>query len=64
MIPTVIPGLHAIHAVDAAGVHPLLLAVGSERYTPYAEHPPPAGTAHARERNTWDKANYRWQSFC
>ena len=35
IIPTVIPGLHAIHAVDAAGVHPLLLAIGSERYTPY-----------------------------
>ena len=31
-----IPGLKAINAVDAAGVHPLLLAVGSERYTPYA----------------------------
>jgi 4-hydroxy-3-polyprenylbenzoate decarboxylase len=30
-----IPGLKQIHAVDAAGVHPLLLAVGSERYTPY-----------------------------
>jgi 4-hydroxy-3-polyprenylbenzoate decarboxylase len=25
-----------VHAVDAAGVHPLLLAVGSERYVPYA----------------------------
>ncbi len=37
VIPTVIPGLHAVHAVDAAGVHPLLLAVGSERYVPYAE---------------------------
>lgn len=36
MIPTVLPGVRAVHAVDAAGVHPLLLAVGSERYTPYA----------------------------
>jgi len=36
-IPSVIPGLKAVHAVDAAGVHPLLLAIGSERYTPYAE---------------------------
>ena len=35
IIPTVLPGVHAIHAVDAAGVHPLLLAIGSERYTPY-----------------------------
>lgn len=30
-----IPGLKDVHAVDAAGVHPLLLAIGSERYTPY-----------------------------
>ncbi len=30
-----IPGLIAVNAVDAAGVHPLLLAIGSERYTPY-----------------------------
>jgi 4-hydroxy-3-polyprenylbenzoate decarboxylase len=37
VIPTVIPGVHAVHAVDAAGVHPLLLAIGSERYTPYEE---------------------------
>ncbi len=35
LIPTVVPGVHAVHAVDAAGVHPLLLAVGSERYVPY-----------------------------
>lgn len=35
IIPTVLPGVHAVHAVDAAGVHPLLLAIGSERYTPY-----------------------------
>ena len=35
IIPTVVPGVHAVHAVDAAGVHPLLLAIGSERYTPY-----------------------------
>lgn len=36
VIPTVIAGVKAIHAVDAAGVHPLLLAIGSERYVPYA----------------------------
>lgn len=36
VIPTVLPGVHAVHAVDAAGVHPLLLAIGSERYVPYA----------------------------
>ena len=32
-----IPGLIEVNAVDAAGVHPLLLAVGSERYTPYLD---------------------------
>ncbi len=37
IIPTVINGVHAVHAVDAAGVHPLLLAIGSERYVPYAK---------------------------
>ena len=31
----IIPGLKEINAVDAAGVHPLLLAIGSERYTPF-----------------------------
>jgi 4-hydroxy-3-polyprenylbenzoate decarboxylase len=36
ILPTVLPGLHAVHAVDASGVHPLLLAIGSERYVPYA----------------------------
>ncbi|MBC7889719.1 MAG: UbiD family decarboxylase [Ferruginibacter sp.] len=35
-IQSEIPGLKEVHAVDAAGVHPLLLAIGSERYTPYA----------------------------
>jgi 4-hydroxy-3-polyprenylbenzoate decarboxylase len=37
IIPTVVAGIHAVHAVDAAGVHPLLLAIGSERYVPYSE---------------------------
>lgn len=41
LIPTVIPGLKAVHAVDAAGVHPLLLAMGSERYTPYEQRRTP-----------------------
>jgi 4-hydroxy-3-polyprenylbenzoate decarboxylase len=35
VIPRAIPGVRAVHAVEAAGVHPLLLAVGSERYVPY-----------------------------
>ena len=30
-----IPGLKSVNAVDVAGVHPLLLAIGSERYTPF-----------------------------
>jgi 4-hydroxy-3-polyprenylbenzoate decarboxylase len=42
IIPTVIPGVHAVHAVDASGVHPLLLAIGSERYTPYQPASQPA----------------------
>lgn len=37
-----IPGLKEVYAVDAAGVHPLLLAVGSERYTPYMPVKQPA----------------------
>jgi len=37
VIPKTIPGVKAVHAVDAAGVHPLLLAVGSERYVPFEE---------------------------
>ena len=37
-----IPGLKEVHAVDAAGVHPLLLAIGSERYTPFLENKAPA----------------------
>jgi 4-hydroxy-3-polyprenylbenzoate decarboxylase len=41
VIPTVVPGVRAVHAVDAAGVHPLLLAIGSERYVPYAERRQP-----------------------
>ncbi len=37
-----IPGLEEVHAVDAAGVHPLLLAIGNERYTPYLPTQQPA----------------------
>jgi 4-hydroxy-3-polyprenylbenzoate decarboxylase len=37
-----IPGLQEVNAVDAAGVHPLLLATGSERYTPYMPTKQPA----------------------
>ncbi len=41
-IPQEVPGLKEVHAVDAAGVHPLLLAVGSERYLPFAPFKQPA----------------------
>ncbi|GAB4146135.1 MAG: UbiD family decarboxylase [Bacteroidia bacterium] len=41
-IPDEIPGLKAVHAVDGSGVHPLLLAIGSERYTPYLKEKRPA----------------------
>ena len=37
-----IPGIKEVHAVDAAGVHPLLFAIGSERYTPFEEIQRPA----------------------
>lgn len=37
IIPSVIPGVRAVHAVDAAGVHPLLLAMGTERYMPHLD---------------------------
>ncbi|MFT5871182.1 MAG: 4-hydroxy-3-polyprenylbenzoate decarboxylase [Clostridium sp.] len=36
------PGVKEVHAVDAAGVHPLLFAIGSERYTPYQKIKQPA----------------------
>ncbi len=41
LIPALLPGVRAVNAVDAAGVHPLLLAVGSERYQPFAERAEP-----------------------
>ena len=36
MVPASLPGVHGIHAVDDAGVHPLCLALGSESFRPYA----------------------------
>lgn len=35
-----IKGLRAVHAVEAAGVHPLLLGLASDRYAPYLERKP------------------------
>ena len=41
LIPTVFSGVREVHAVDAAGVHPLLLAVGRESYVPFARQRQP-----------------------
>ena len=40
LTPGEFPGLKEINAVDAAGVHPLLLAIGKERYMPFRERMP------------------------
>lgn len=40
LTPGEFPGIREINAVDAAGVHPLLLAIGSERYMPFRERVP------------------------
>ena len=40
LTPQEFPGVVEIQAVDAAGVHPLLLAIGSERYMPFRERKP------------------------
>jgi 4-hydroxy-3-polyprenylbenzoate decarboxylase len=47
ILPVVIPGVHAVHAVEASGVHPLLLALASERYVPYGERRPRELLTHA-----------------
>lgn len=63
-IPQEIPGLDAVHAVDAAGVHPLLLAIGSERYTPYAPERRPQEILtianHVLGKNQLSLAKYLW----
>ena len=40
LTPGEFPGLVEINAVDAAGVHPLLLAIGKERYMPFRDKKP------------------------
>jgi 4-hydroxy-3-polyprenylbenzoate decarboxylase len=40
MVRHITSGLRDLHAVDEAGVHPLLLAIGSERYVPYDNRQP------------------------
>lgn len=46
-VPKTLPGVTAIHAVDAAGVHPLLLAKAMERYVPYDRPQPRELLTHA-----------------
>lgn len=36
-----LPGVKEVNAVDAAGVDPLLLAIGSERYMRFVRNPRP-----------------------
>lgn len=40
LTPQEFPGLVELNAVDASGVHPLLLAIGKERYMPFREKRP------------------------
>ena len=40
LTPQEFPGLVDLHAVDVSGVHPLLLAIGKERYMPFRERKP------------------------
>lgn len=35
MVPSSLPGVEAVHAVDASGVHPLCLAIAKENFIPY-----------------------------
>jgi 4-hydroxy-3-polyprenylbenzoate decarboxylase len=63
-IPQEIPGVHAVHAVDAAGVHPLLFAIGSERYTPFLRERRPqeilTQANHIFGKNQLSLAKYLW----
>jgi 4-hydroxy-3-polyprenylbenzoate decarboxylase len=46
-IPHKLPGVTAIHAVDVAGVHPLLFAKAMDRYVPYDNKKPRELLTHA-----------------
>lgn len=63
-IPQEIPGLKEVNAVDAAGVHPLLFAIGSERYTPYLDERKPQEILtianHILGKNQLSLAKYLW----
>jgi len=47
-----IPGLRAVHAVEAAGVHPLLLGIAEDRYMAYAREANGKPARKPRELNT------------
>ena len=64
VIPTVLPGVRAVHAVDASGVHPLLLAIGSERYVPYRARTRAPGAAHASQRDSRSGPDVAGQGTC
>jgi 4-hydroxy-3-polyprenylbenzoate decarboxylase len=63
-IPQEIHGVKAVHAVDAAGVHPLLLAIGSERYTPFERERRPQEILtianHILGKNQLSLAKFLW----
>jgi 4-hydroxy-3-polyprenylbenzoate decarboxylase len=65
-IPQEIPGVRAVHAIDAAGVHPLLFAIGSERYTPFMKERQPQEILtianHILGKNQLSLAKYLWIS--
>ena len=50
VIPRLIPGVRAVNAVEAAGVHPLLLAAGQRTLRPLSGRAAAAGTAHLGQR--------------
>ncbi len=63
-IPREVPGLDSVHAVDVAGVHPLCLAIGHERYTPYLDERRPQELLtianHVLGTNQLSLAKYLW----
>ncbi len=52
-----LPGVKEVHAVDAAGVHPLLLAIGSERYMPFMKAAQPQELLHSSVRDFGTRAD-------
>ena len=49
VIPSVVAGVDSVHAVDAAGVHPLLLAIAHERVCSLRRGSPAAGDPDDRQ---------------